>query len=248
MSAGAVGSSLRAAAGVHLFGGRGLIPGRPQQVKAFAFKAMKTKDVRIDTGLNKLLWSKGVRNVRFRAAGCQTLVQGCVEAVSRRRRPRRCRAACASPLRASVTTTTRPRCAAVRGLAGGSRSMCCAARTCAPPHCLWASRPCRRPLLGAGRSRLLRCLRPQRGTLQRYAAFSALRTHRPGCRRTCTRWWRWLRSRSSTARAPSPSRTHKRGGAVHCRRAEVGADELYAQQRLDLLPLHMCPVLVQPRH
>jgi ribosomal protein L31E len=36
-------------------------------VKEFANKAMKTKEARIDTSLNKLLWSKGVRNVR--AAG-----------------------------------------------------------------------------------------------------------------------------------------------------------------------------------
>ena len=36
-------------------------------MKAFATKAMKTKEVRIDTDLNKLLWSKGVK-VRLEAA------------------------------------------------------------------------------------------------------------------------------------------------------------------------------------
>jgi ribosomal protein L31E len=38
------------------------------QVKAFAQKAMKTKEVRVDTELNKQLWSNGIRNVRTRPA------------------------------------------------------------------------------------------------------------------------------------------------------------------------------------
>jgi ribosomal protein L31E len=36
------------------------------QVKKFAQKTMGTEDVRIDTSLNKFLWSKGVRNVPYR--------------------------------------------------------------------------------------------------------------------------------------------------------------------------------------
>jgi large subunit ribosomal protein L31e len=32
-------------------------------VKAFAAKAMKTKEVRVDVELNKQLWAKGIRNV-----------------------------------------------------------------------------------------------------------------------------------------------------------------------------------------
>lgn len=37
-----------------------------REIKAFAEKAMNTKDVRIDTKLNKFLWSQGVRNVPYR--------------------------------------------------------------------------------------------------------------------------------------------------------------------------------------
>jgi len=37
-----------------------------KEIKAFAFKCMGTKDVRIDTKLNKYIWSKGVRNVPTR--------------------------------------------------------------------------------------------------------------------------------------------------------------------------------------
>ncbi|EER15700.1 60S ribosomal protein L31, putative [Perkinsus marinus ATCC 50983] len=32
-------------------------------IKAFAQKQMKTEDVRIDTKLNKFIWSKGIRNI-----------------------------------------------------------------------------------------------------------------------------------------------------------------------------------------
>ena len=35
-------------------------------IKKFAVKAMKTEDVRIDSKLNKFIWSKGVRNVPYR--------------------------------------------------------------------------------------------------------------------------------------------------------------------------------------
>lgn len=36
------------------------------EIRKFAQKAMKTQDVRIDSKLNKFLWSQGVRNVPFR--------------------------------------------------------------------------------------------------------------------------------------------------------------------------------------
>ena len=34
-----------------------------KEIKSFATKIMKTKDVRIDTSLNKLVWSQGIKNV-----------------------------------------------------------------------------------------------------------------------------------------------------------------------------------------
>ena len=37
-----------------------------REIKAFAEKTMKTSDVRIDTTLNKHVWSQGVRNVQKR--------------------------------------------------------------------------------------------------------------------------------------------------------------------------------------
>ncbi|KRT85827.1 ribosomal protein [Oryctes borbonicus] len=37
-----------------------------KEVRKFALKQMGTSDVRIDTRLNKQLWSKGIRNVPFR--------------------------------------------------------------------------------------------------------------------------------------------------------------------------------------
>lgn len=36
------------------------------EIKKFASKIMSTKDVRVDTDLNKAVWSKGVRNVPYR--------------------------------------------------------------------------------------------------------------------------------------------------------------------------------------
>lgn len=41
-------------------------PTAVKAVKAFAQKAMNTKDVRIDPALNKALWARGVRNVPHR--------------------------------------------------------------------------------------------------------------------------------------------------------------------------------------
>eukprot|EP00884_Botryococcus_braunii_P020974 jgi/Botrbrau1/7560/Bobra.0159s0010.1 len=41
-------------------------PKAVKEIKKFAAKAMKTKDVRIDVKLNKAVWSRGVRNVPFR--------------------------------------------------------------------------------------------------------------------------------------------------------------------------------------
>jgi large subunit ribosomal protein L31e len=37
-----------------------------REIKAFATKTMKTADVRIDTNLNKFVWSQGVKNVAKR--------------------------------------------------------------------------------------------------------------------------------------------------------------------------------------
>lgn len=37
-----------------------------REIKKFAAALMKTTDVRVDTDLNKFVWSKGVRNVPFR--------------------------------------------------------------------------------------------------------------------------------------------------------------------------------------
>ncbi|KAF8822490.1 ribosomal protein RPL31 [Cardiosporidium cionae] len=34
-----------------------------REIKSFARKVMQTKDVRIDTMLNKIIWSEGIRNV-----------------------------------------------------------------------------------------------------------------------------------------------------------------------------------------
>jgi large subunit ribosomal protein L31e len=41
-------------------------PRAVREIKKFAASLMSTKDVRIDTDLNKFIWSKGVRNVPFR--------------------------------------------------------------------------------------------------------------------------------------------------------------------------------------
>ena len=53
-------------------GGRALTqPTARRQVKKFATKAMKTKDVRLDVKLNKALWAKGIRNVRAKPGPCR---------------------------------------------------------------------------------------------------------------------------------------------------------------------------------
>ena len=36
-----------------------------REIKLFAAKSMSTKDVRIDTKLNKFIFSKGIRNVPY---------------------------------------------------------------------------------------------------------------------------------------------------------------------------------------
>merc|ERR1712098_445319 len=41
-------------------------PRAVREIKAFAEKNMRTKDVRIDTKLNKFLFSQGIRNVPYR--------------------------------------------------------------------------------------------------------------------------------------------------------------------------------------
>merc|ERR1712034_183428 len=41
-------------------------PRAMREIRKFALKAMGTKDVRIDTSLNKFIWHKGIRNVPFR--------------------------------------------------------------------------------------------------------------------------------------------------------------------------------------
>merc|ERR1711964_43818 len=37
-----------------------------REIRKFAAKSMKTKDVRVDTKLNKFIWHNGIRNVPFR--------------------------------------------------------------------------------------------------------------------------------------------------------------------------------------
>merc|ERR1711924_246019 len=41
-------------------------PKAMRAVRKFAYNAMRTKDVRIDTSLNKFIWHKGIRNVPAR--------------------------------------------------------------------------------------------------------------------------------------------------------------------------------------
>ena len=41
-------------------------PRAVREIKKFAEKMMKTKDVRVDTELNKFIWSKGIRNIPYR--------------------------------------------------------------------------------------------------------------------------------------------------------------------------------------
>merc|ERR1719506_695336 len=41
-------------------------PRAVREIKAYAAKIMRTKDVRVDTKLNKFIFSQGVRNVMYR--------------------------------------------------------------------------------------------------------------------------------------------------------------------------------------
>jgi large subunit ribosomal protein L31e len=51
---------------LHGVGFKKKAPRAIREIKKFAEKMMKTTDVRVDTKLNKHLWSKGVRNVPYR--------------------------------------------------------------------------------------------------------------------------------------------------------------------------------------
>uniref|UniRef100_A0A914CPP7 Large ribosomal subunit protein eL31 n=1 Tax=Acrobeloides nanus TaxID=290746 RepID=A0A914CPP7_9BILA len=51
---------------IHGIGFKKRAPRAIKEVRKFAEKQMGTPDVRIDTRLNKFLWSQGVRNVPFR--------------------------------------------------------------------------------------------------------------------------------------------------------------------------------------
>merc|ERR1711997_873680 len=51
---------------LHGIGFKYRAPRAVKEIKKFAVKQMGTEDVRIDTRLNKHLWSQGVRNVPFR--------------------------------------------------------------------------------------------------------------------------------------------------------------------------------------
>jgi len=51
---------------LHGIGFKYRAPRAVKEIKKFAEKQMGTKDVRIDTRLNKAIWSQGVRGVQFR--------------------------------------------------------------------------------------------------------------------------------------------------------------------------------------
>ncbi|XP_033330339.1 large ribosomal subunit protein eL31 [Megalopta genalis] len=51
---------------LHGVGFKKRAPRAIKEIRKFAEKQMSTPDVRIDTRLNKQLWSKGIRNVPFR--------------------------------------------------------------------------------------------------------------------------------------------------------------------------------------
>jgi len=51
---------------LHGVGFKKKAPRAIKEIKKFAQKQMATEDVRIDTRLNKFLWSKGIRNVPYR--------------------------------------------------------------------------------------------------------------------------------------------------------------------------------------
>ena len=51
---------------LHGIGAKKRAPRAVREIKKFAQKQMGTQDVRVDTRLNKFVWSRGVRNVPFR--------------------------------------------------------------------------------------------------------------------------------------------------------------------------------------
>nr|ABI52770.1 ribosomal protein L31 [Argas monolakensis] len=51
---------------LHGVGFKKKAPRAIKEIRKFAEKQMGTSDVRVDTRLNKFIWSKGVRNVPFR--------------------------------------------------------------------------------------------------------------------------------------------------------------------------------------
>ena len=51
---------------IHGIGFKKRAPRAIKEIRKFAEKTMGTPDVRVDTGLNKQIWSRGIRNVPFR--------------------------------------------------------------------------------------------------------------------------------------------------------------------------------------
>merc|ERR1712040_25185 len=51
---------------IHRIGNKYRAPRAIDEIRKFAQKAMGTKDVRIDSRLNKAVWEHGVRNVQYR--------------------------------------------------------------------------------------------------------------------------------------------------------------------------------------
>ncbi|CAH3045308.1 unnamed protein product [Pocillopora meandrina] len=51
---------------IHGIGFKRRAPRAIKEIKKFAEKMMGTPDIRVDTNLNKHVWSKGIRNVPFR--------------------------------------------------------------------------------------------------------------------------------------------------------------------------------------
>merc|ERR1711865_1272145 len=84
---------------LHGVGFKKRAPKAVKEVKAFAKKMMKTEDVRVDTKLNKFLWSQGIKSVPA-ACVCVCLARG----TTTRRRPRSC-TRFAHMLRSSSTST-----------------------------------------------------------------------------------------------------------------------------------------------
>merc|ERR1712180_241728 len=51
---------------IHRIGNKYRAPRAIDEIRKFAQKAMGTKDVRVDSRLNKAVWEHGVRNVQYR--------------------------------------------------------------------------------------------------------------------------------------------------------------------------------------